>query len=115
MTTQAQFSARMRSQAVVSILVIVALALNVQAQVGYTGPRTVTLKQGQLLEMKLVTRLDSRRAKIGDDVVLRLTKSLTADGATVLPADWVVHGHITDVKRAGRTVSSGRSTGNSDR
>jgi hypothetical protein len=57
--------------------------------------------------MKLVTRLDSRRAKIGDDVVLRLTKSLTADGATVLPADWVVHGHITDVKRAGKNCQPG--------
>jgi len=57
--------------------------------------------------MKLVKRLDSRRAKVGDDFVLKLVRPLLADGATVLPAGWAVHGRITDVKRAARNCQPG--------
>jgi hypothetical protein len=57
--------------------------------------------------MKLVKRLDSRRAKVGDDFVLKLVRPLLADGATVLPAGWAVHGRITDVKRVARNCQPG--------
>ena len=81
--------------------------LNSWAQSTDTKPRTVTLKRGQALKMKLVKRLDSRRAKVGDDFVLKLVRPLLADGATVLPAGWAVHGRITDVKRAARNCQPG--------
>jgi len=83
------------------------LMLNSSAQSTDTKPRTVTLKRGQALKMKLVKRLDSRRAKVGDDFVLKLVRPLLADGATVLPAGWAVHGRITDVKRAARNCQPG--------
>jgi hypothetical protein len=72
-----------------------------------TKARTVTLRQGQVLEMKLVKRMNSGRTKVGDIVVLRLKKPLLADGVTVLPAGWPVHGRITYVKRAAKNCQPG--------
>ena len=102
-----QILQRLLPRSAVSLLLIVTLMLNSWAQSTDTKPRTVTLKRGQALEMKLVKRLDSRRAKVGDDFVLKLVRPLLADGATVLPAGWAVHGRITDVKRAARNCQPG--------
>jgi hypothetical protein len=57
--------------------------------------------------MKLVKRLNSHRAKVGDVVVLRLKKPLLADGVTVLPAGWPAQGRITEVKRAAKNCQPG--------
>jgi hypothetical protein len=102
-----QILQRLLPRSAVSLLLIVTLMLNSWAQSTDTKPRTVTLKRGQALKMKLVKRLDSRRAKVGDDFVLKLVRPLLADGATVLPAGWAVHGRITDVKRAARNCLPG--------
>jgi len=102
-----QILQRLLPRSAVSLLLIVTLMLNSWAQSTDTKPRTVTLKRGQALKMKLVKRLDSRRAKVGDDFVLKLVRPLLADGATVLPAGWAVHGRITDVKRAARNCQPG--------
>ena len=102
-----QILQRLLPRSAVSLLLIVTLMLNSWAQSTDTKPRTVTLKRGQALEMKLVKRLDSRRAKVGDDFVLKLVRPLLADEATVLPAGWAVHGRITDVKRAARNCQPG--------
>jgi hypothetical protein len=39
--------------------------------------------------------------------MLRLKKPLLADGVTVLPAGWPVHGRINDVKRATKNCQPG--------
>jgi hypothetical protein len=57
--------------------------------------------------MKLSKRLDSGRNKVGDDVVLTLAKPLVAEGVTILPAKWVVHGRVTEVKRASKNCEDG--------
>jgi hypothetical protein len=87
--------------------VIVALTLNSLAQSNDTQPHAVTLARGRVLEMKLVKRLDSGRAKVGDDFVLKLTKPLLADGVTILPIGWTVHGRITGAKRAAKNCQRG--------
>ena len=107
MTHQFPIFDGLRSRSAVSLLLIVTFALNSTAQNTETKPRTVTLRQGQVLEMKLVKRLNSRRAKVGDVVVLRLKKPLLADGVTVLPAGWPVQGRITEVKRAAKNCQPG--------
>lgn len=107
MTTQLRILTGLRSQAAIALTLILTLTLNLQAQSTDTKPRTVTVKKGRVLELSLVKSLTSRNAKIGDDVVLRLTRPLMADGATVLPAKWLVHGRITDVKRAGKNCKPG--------
>lgn len=96
-----------RSQFAISLLLIMSLTLNVQAQNSDATPRTVTVKQGQILEMAIVKRLNSGHAKVGDPVVLKLTKPLMADGATVLPTNWVISGRVTDVKRAAKNCQPG--------
>ena len=107
MTPQIRNLSRLRSQHAISILLIVTLALNLQAQSTGTTPRGLTLKRGQVLEMSLATTLNSRRAEVGDDVVLKLIKPLIADGVTILPANWPVRGRITDVRHAGKNCQPG--------
>ena len=107
MTSQSPILLRMRPQCAISLMLIMTLALNVQAQSADTTPRTVTLKQGQVLQMSLVKSLSSRHAKVGDDIVLRLKEPLVADGTTVLPAKSVVHGRVTDVKPAAKNCQPG--------
>jgi hypothetical protein len=107
MTHLPQTFPRLFSRSTVSLLLIVTITFNATAQSSDAKTRTVTLKQGHVLEMKLAKRLDSGRNKVGDDVVLRLTKPLMAEGVTVLPARWVVHGRVTEVKRAARNCEAG--------
>jgi len=107
MTQQFRIFDGLRSRSAVSLLLIVTLTLTSSAQNTDTKPRTVTLRQGQVLEMELVKRLNSGRAKVGDVIVLRVKKPLLADGVTVLPAGWPVHGRITDVKRAAKNCQPG--------
>jgi hypothetical protein len=92
MKSQFQSFARRQFQTVLFLVLIGALTLNAPAQVDSTKPRTVTLKRGQELDLSLVTPLDSSRAQVGEDVVLKLARPLMADGITVLPADWMVRG-----------------------
>jgi hypothetical protein len=107
MTPQFQMFHRMCSQFAISVLLVVPFALNVQAQDADAKPRTITLKQGQILEMSLVQRLNSGHAKVGDAVVLKLTKPFIAEGITVLPAKWMVYGRVTEVKRAAKNCQPG--------
>jgi hypothetical protein len=107
MTHQFRIFDGLRSRSAISLLLIVTLTLNSSAQNTESKPRTVTLRRGQVLEMKLAKRVNSGRAKVGDVVVLRLKKPLLADGVTVLPAGWPVHGRITDVKRAAKHCQPG--------
>lgn len=107
MTNPSQILDRLRSRSSGSLLLIVALTLNSRAQSNDTQPHAVTLVRGRVLEMKLVKRLDSSRAKIGDDFVLKLTKPLLADGVTILPIGWTVHGRITDAKPAAKNCQRG--------
>lgn len=108
MTPMPRIRARSRLQAALSLFLTVTLTLATQAQVDVTKPRTVLLKRGQMLDLSLVRPLDSGHAQVGEDVVLKLTQPLMVDGATVLPADWVVRGQITKVTRAGKKCKSGR-------
>jgi hypothetical protein len=100
-----------RSQSAISLLLIVTLAIMTftpsWAQNTGIKPHTVTLKQGQVVEMKLAKRLDPRRAKVGDLVMLTLAKPLLAEGATILPAGWAVHARITDVQHAAKECQPG--------
>jgi hypothetical protein len=62
-----------------------------------------------------LTPIDSGHAKLGDDVTLKLIRPLIADGATVLPADWIVHGKVTKVKRASKNCQEGEVAWKLDR
>jgi hypothetical protein len=71
-----------------------------------TEHKTVTLRRGQVLELSLVTPLDSGQARVGDEITFKLERALQADHATILPKDWPVHARITKVSRAGKNCKS---------
>lgn len=108
MTPRFQSPTRLRFQTVQSLILIVTLTLNAQTQVNDAKSRKADLKRGQMLELSLVTPLDSGHAKVGDVVVMKLPRPLVADGVTVLPVDLVVRGRITNVTHAGKNCRSGR-------
>jgi len=89
-----------------SAFVMLALALVAQAQ-NAAPQRRVKVRRGQTLQLSLLTPLDSGHASVGDSVAAKLLRPLVAEGVTVLPVDWVVHGKVTKVKRAGHDCQSG--------
>lgn len=55
----------------------------------------------------MLTDLDSGHANVRDEVPAKLDRPLIADGAVVIPADWIVRGTVTKVKRAGTKCHDG--------
>ena len=98
---------RLRSGFAAVLLLIGALTLNCLPQSIGKGPHTVTLKQGQAVQMEVVKRLNSGRAQVGDDVVLKLSEPILAEGETVLPKGSVVHGRVSAMKRAAKNCQPG--------
>jgi hypothetical protein len=105
----------LRPQDLLSALLVLTLTLTTHAQDAKTGPKTVKVKRGQTVSLSLLTPIDSGQANLGDDVTLKLDRPLVADGATVLPAEWIVHGKVTKVKRAGKNCKDGQVVWELDR
>src|SRR5271169_2338170 len=107
----------LRPQVILSACLILApaFALTLHAQVARTRPATVKVKRGQTLSLSLLTTIDSGHAKLGDTVTLKLLRPLMVDGATVLPAEWILHGKVTKVKRAGKNCRDGHVVWQLDR
>jgi hypothetical protein len=80
------------------------------AQSGADNSETkiVKLERGQVLDLSLVTPLDSAHAHVGDDISFQLERDLNANGFTVLPRNSAIHGRITKVVRAGKNCKEGR-------
>lgn len=92
---------KLRAQSLVSLVLIFTLTLATQAQES-PQPKTVLVERGKILELSLVTPLDSGQARVGDDVPLKLVRPLVADGEIVLPTDSILHGRVTKVAHAGK-------------
>jgi len=58
----------------------------------------ITIPKGTALELVLVDRLGSRKAKVGDTFRARLVRALYVDGQPVLPKGTVVKGRVALVK-----------------
>jgi hypothetical protein len=95
-----------RAPNLLSLVFVLSVTVTTHAQ-SVTGSTTVKVKRGQTLSLSLLTPIDSGHANLGDDVTLKLVRPLVADGATVLPAEWIVHGKVTKVKRAGKNCKEG--------
>jgi hypothetical protein len=77
------------------------------AQQAATPADAVKIARDTLLQVTLTQPLDPATARPGDDVPLRLTRSLIVDAVVVLPAGSVVHGKVTKVTPAGRHCTNG--------
>lgn len=71
------------------------------------GDRGAVINSGTSIEGQLQSSLDVKKAKVGDEVVLKTTKSIKQDGQVVVPKGSRLIGRITDVQE--KTKSNGTS------
>jgi hypothetical protein len=90
------------------LLLITPVMLSAQSGAGNLEPKTVKLERGKVLDLSLLTPLDSGQAHVGDEISFQLERDLNAEQLTVLPKDRVIHGRITTVVRAGKNCKTGR-------
>jgi hypothetical protein len=90
------------------LLLIMPAMLSAQNGAGDLEPKKVKLERGKVLDLSLITPLDSGRAQVGDEITFKLERDLDANGSTVLPKNFVVRGRITKVVRAGKNCKDGR-------
>ena len=90
------------------LLVITPAMACAQSGADNSETKIVKLERGQVLDLSLVTPLDSAHAHVGDDISFQLERDLNANGFTVLPRNSAIHGRITKVVRAGKNCKEGR-------
>jgi hypothetical protein len=88
-------------------LVAVGLVVSSDAPAQQTQAQRTIVRKGAGLKMALLQPLDSRTAKEGDDVPLRLSRPLVVDGVTLLREGEILHGKVTRVKHAGPRCRDG--------
>lgn len=71
------------------------------------GNRSVTLDSGTRLAGQLQNTVDVRRAKVGDEIVLKTTDAIKSHGRTVVNKGSRLVGHVTEV--AQKTRDNGES------
>ena len=76
-----------------------------QSQAAPSGK--VTVAKGIILRLTNLQPIDSTTAKEGDQVPLKLVRSVVIDGVTVLSEGELVYGRVTRVKRAGKDCRDG--------
>jgi hypothetical protein len=76
-----------------------------QAQAAPSGK--VKVSKGIILRFANLQPIDSATAKEGDQVPLKLVRSVVIDGVTVLSEGELVYGKVTRVKRAGKNCHDG--------
>lgn len=69
--------------------------------------RSIRLNSGTSIEGQLQNSVDVKKAKVGDQVVLKTTKSIKQNGETVVPKGSKLVGHVTEVQQ--KTKSNGAS------
>lgn len=70
--------------------------------------RAVNLQSGTRLAAQLQNTLDVRRAKVGDEVVLKTTEAIKSNGRTIVGKGARLIGRVTDVQQ--RTRAGGESS-----
>ena len=76
-----------------------------QAQSAPSGK--VKVSKGVILRFANLQPIDSATAKEGDQVPLKLVRTVVIDGVTVLSEGELVYGRVTRVKRAGKDCRDG--------
>ena len=69
---------------------------------------TVLLQSGTNLEAQLQNTLDVKKAKVGDEVILKTTKSIKQDGETIVPKGTNLIGRITEVQQRSKKNKTSR-------
>jgi hypothetical protein len=100
----------MNLQRTFAVICIMTLLLSTNAATCQTPQLTsrVLVPRGVALKFSLMSPLDSRIAKVGDDVPLRLERPLVVDGVRLLESGTIAHGRVTRVKHAGPKCRRGQ-------
>jgi hypothetical protein len=69
--------------------------------------KSVTLDSGTRLAGELQSTIDARKAKVGDQVVLKTTQAIKSEGRTVVSKGSRLIGHVTEVSQ--KSKSNGES------
>lgn len=70
--------------------------------------KSVTLESGTRLSGELQNSIDVRKAKVGDQVLLKTTQAIKSGGRTVVGKGSRLVGHITEVAQKGKDSSDSR-------
>ena len=79
------------------------------------APKKVSIPSGTTLAIRLVDEIDSETAQPGQSFKATLDSPLSVDGDVVVPAGYDVHGHVIDVKSAGKFAGKSELTLQLDR
>ena len=82
-------------------------ANNQTSAVARAGNKSVNLDSGTRLAGELQSTIDARKAKVGDQVVLRTTQAIKSQGRTVVSKGSRLIGHVTEVSQ--KSKSNGES------
>ena len=66
------------------------------------APKKVTIPTGTTMAIRLVDAIDSETSQQGQSFRATLDSPLSVEGDVVIPTGYEVHGHIVDVKSAGK-------------
>src|SRR5215470_3509915 len=88
-------------------IVAIGLVVSSDALAQQTPSQQTVVRKGAGVKMTLLQPLDSRTAKKGDDVPLRLSRPLVVNGVTLLREGEILHGKVTRVKQAGPHCRNG--------
>jgi hypothetical protein len=88
-------------------LVAIGLVVSSDASAQQAAAQQTIVRKGAGLKMALLQPLDSRTAKEGDDVPLRLSRPLVVNGVTLLREGEILYGKVTRVKHAGPRCHNG--------
>jgi hypothetical protein len=70
--------------------------------------RQIGLSSGTTIEGRLQSALDVKRSRVGDEVVLKTTKSIRQDGQVIVPKGTNLIGRITEVQQRSKENSMSR-------
>ncbi len=71
-------------------------------------PDSISLMSGASLEAELQKTVDVNKAKVGDEIVLKVTKSIKQSGEVVIPKGSTLLGRVTEVQRKTKQNSESR-------
>lgn len=77
------------------------------AQTGFSADRA-SLASGTAIDAQLQKNLDASKANVGDEVVLKVSKSIKQNGEVVIPKGTSLIGRVTEVTRRTKDNSSSR-------
>jgi len=63
------------------------------------APRAIRLDSGSSIQAELQSTVDVKRARVGDQVILKTTKAIKQGGETVVPKGAALIGRITEVRQ----------------